>query len=328
PHIRAEEDTRSIMLDVCIALAFPLVIAVYFFGLRALTVTAVSVAACVFFEWGYRKLLRKSASVRDLSAVVTGLLLSFNLPVSVPYWLPVVGAFVAIVVVKQLYGGIGKNFLNPALAARVFLFSFPVWMTSFPKPQPGQWGALPLWGPVDAVTAATPLSFLKRGALPADAYNLQDLLLGQVPGSLGEVSALMLLLGGVYLVVRRVITPRIPVAYLGTVAALTFLFPRGGAAPLDWMLCEVLSGGLVLGAVFMATDYATSPVTKRGQWVFGVGCGLLTVFIRYFGAYPEGVSYAILVMNACVWLLDKISLPRRFGAPRLARFLRKGGGKA
>ncbi|MDR0381100.1 MAG: RnfABCDGE type electron transport complex subunit D [Oscillospiraceae bacterium] len=327
PHIRAEEDTHSIMLDVCIALAFPLVIAVYFFGLRALTVTAVSVAACVFFEWAYRKLLKKPSSVRDLSAVVTGLLLSFNLPVSVPYWLPVVGAFVAVVVVKQLYGGIGKIFLNPALAARVFLFSFPVWMTSFPKPQPGQWNALPLWGAVDAVSAATPLSFLKHGALPADTYNLQDLVLGQIPGSLGEVSALMLLLGGVYLVVRRVITPRIPVAYLGTVAALTFLFPKGNVA-LDWMLYEVLSGGLVLGAVFMATDYATSPVTKRGQWIFGVGCGLLTVFIRYFGAYPEGVSYAILVMNACVWLIDKISLPRRFGIPRLARFIRKGGGKA
>lgn len=330
PHIKIEEDTRSIMLDVCIALFFPLVIAVYFFGLRALSVTALTVAACVFFEWAYRKLMKKESSVRDLSAVVTGLLLAFNLPAAVPYWLPVVGAFFAIVIVKQLYGGIGKNFLNPALAARVFLFSFPTLMNTFTAPQPGSLYALPLWGKVDAVAQATPLSFLKQGVLPpADRFSLQDLLLGQMPGTIGEVSAVMLLLGGLYLIVRRVITPRIPVAYLGTVALITILFPRGDAAALDVMLCELLSGGLVLGAVFMATDYTTSPVTKRGQWIFGVGCGLLTVFIRYFsGSYAEGVSFAILIMNACVWAIDKISLPRRFGVSRWARRARRGGGDA
>ncbi len=328
PHIKLEEDTRSIMLDVCIALAFPLVIAVYFFGWRALTLTAVSVSACVFFEWLYRKLLKKPSSVRDMSAVVTGMLLAFNLSVSVPYWLAIAGAFFAIVIVKQLYGGLGKNFMNPALAARVFLFvSFPDFMNHFPAANPGKLLNLPLWGAVDVVSSATPLaqSFMKSGVLPgADQYSLQTLLLGQMPGSLGEVSKIMLLLGGLYLVVRRVITPRIPLVYIGTVALTTYLFPQGGNDPMQWMITQVLSGGVILGAVFMATDYTTSPVTKRGQWLFAIGCGLLTVFIRYFGTYAEGVSFSILIMNACVWLFDKYSMPRRFGVPRL-QFLRRGG---
>jgi electron transport complex protein RnfD len=328
PHIKQEEDTRSLMLDVCIALAFPLIIAVYFFGWRALVITALSVGACVFFEWAYRALMKKESSAGDLSAVVTGLLLAFNLSAAAPYWLPVIGAFFAIVIVKQLYGGLGHNFLNPALAARVFLaVSFTGVMNVFPAAAPGDLTALPLWGRVDAVSAATPLSMglMKAGVLPGEAqFNLQELLLGQMPGTLGEVSALMLLLGGLYLLVRRVITPRVPLCYLGTVAALTYLFPLGGNSRLDWMLFQLLSGGLVLGAVFMATDYVTSPVTKRGQVLFGVGCGLLTVFIRYFGGYPEGVSFAILIMNACVWLFDKFSQPRRFGTRRLA-FLRRGG---
>ena len=329
PHIRAEEDTRSIMLDVCIALGFPLVIAVYFFGWRALALTVISVGACVFFEWAYRALLKKENNIGDLSAVVTGILLAFNLSVAVPYWIAIIGAFFAMVVVKQLFGGLGRNFLNPALAARVFLFSFPTLMNLFPGVNPGALNQWPLWSKlVDVESSATPLSQAFMGGqshlLPGDdQFTIVEMLLGQMPGTLGEVSKLMLLLGGLYLVVRRVITPRIPLCYIGTVAVLTYMFPLGENGRLDWMLCQLLSGGLILGAVFMATDYATSPVTKKGQVLYAVGCGALTVFIRYFGAYPEGVSFSILIMNTTVWLLDKYCLPRRYGVKRFA-FLRRG----
>ena len=331
PHIRATENTRSIMLDVCVALSFTLLISVYSFGWRALTLTALSVVSCVFFEWAYRKLMKKDSSIGDLSAVVTGMLLSFGLSVTVPYWMVIVGAFFAIVIVKQLFGGLGHNFMNPALAARVFLFSFPAFMNVFPNTNPGAMTEWPVWGnlpadTLDAISSATPLSltFMKNGVLPAsEQFSPLEMLIGQMPGTLGEVSTLMLLLGGLYLVTRRVLSPRIPLYYLGTVAVLTYLFPQGGNNNLDWMLYQLLSGGLVLGAVFMATDYATTPVTKRGRTLFAIGCGALTVLIRYFGAYPEGVSFAILIMNSTTWLLDKYGLPRRFGTPRLA-FLRKG----
>ncbi len=321
PHIRTGDDTRSIMLDVIIALLPVLALSVYFFGWRSLTLSAVSCGGCVLFEYLYQKLMKKPIRTGDLSAVVTGLLLAYNLPVSAPYWLVLVGDFFAIVIVKQLFGGIGKNFMNPALAARAFLFSWPGIMSSFPAPFTG----VPVLGGVDAVSAATPLSltYLKSGVLPMEGgISLFDLFLGQHGGCLGETSALLILLGGVYLVFRRVITPRIPLVYLGTVALVTFLTPAEGASNLDWMLCQLLSGGLMLGAVFMATDYATSPVTPRGQWIYAVGCGLLTVFIRYFGTYPEGVSYSILVMNACVWLCDKAGRPRRYGE---TGFFRRGG---
>ncbi len=319
PHIKIEDDTRSIMLDVLIALFFPLVLAVYFFSWRALILTVVSVVCCIGFEILYQKLMKKPVTASDLSAAVTGVLLAFNLPVTAPYWLPVIGSFFAIVIVKQLYGGIGKNFMNPALAARAFLFSWPVIMTTWVKPLAS--AAAPLFGSTaDVATGATPLSFLKflkPGPLP-DA-SLFDAFLGKVGGCLGETSALMLLLGGIYLVVRKVITPRIPLCYLGTVALLTFIFPRGDAARLDWMLYQLLSGGLMLGAIFMATDYSTSPVTKRGQVIFGIGCGVLTVFMRYFGSLPEGVSYAILIMNVCTWMIDKNSRPSRFGVRRFGK---------
>jgi electron transport complex protein RnfD len=311
PHIRAEGDTRSIMQDVILALLPALVMAVYIFGMRAFLMVVVSAAASVFFEWAYRALMKKPSSVGDLSAVVTGMLLAFCLPVGAPLWLPVVGAFFAIVVVKQLYGGIGKNFLNPALAARAFLFSWPVIMTTWTAPRAYD-GIFSL--SADAVTAATPMASLHLGQLPASS--VYESFLGYVGGSLGEVSAVALLLGGLYLVVFKIISPRIPLSYLLTVAAVTFLFPRGGNDRLVWMAYNLFSGGLMLGAIFMATDYATSPVTRRGQIIYGVGCGLLTVFIRYFGSYPEGVSYAILIMNVCVWLIDKYSLPRRFGVSR------------
>lgn len=309
PHIRSHDGTRNIMLDVIIALMPALAVAIYLFGFRALAVTAISAGACVFFEWGYRKLMKKPSTISDLSAIVTGILMAFCLPVTVPYWLPVIGAFFAIVVVKQLFGGIGKNFLNPALAGRAFLFSWPVLMTTWAVPL-GYSSIMNIFGS-DAVTGATPLAALHAGVLPN--VTIMQAFLGEVGGSFGEVSALMLLLGGAYLVIHKVISLRIPLSYILTVAIITFIFPKGEASRLSWMLYNLFCGGLFLGAIFMATDYTTSPITKKGQIIFGVGCGLITVFIRYFGTYPEGVSYSIMVMNATVWLIDKLTTPRQFG---------------
>lgn len=307
PHIHNEENTRSIMLDVVIALIPAMVGAWYFFGLRAICLIAVSVAACVFFEWGYRKLLKKDCTIGDCSAIVTGILLALVCPVTMPYWTIIIGDFFAIVLVKQLFGGIGCNFLNPALAGRAFLFSYPVIMTTWVKP----FNDVAAFGSTaDAVTAATPLASMHGGVLPEQS--LLDCVIGCIGGSMGETSALLLLLGGVYLMIRKIISPRIPVAYIATVAVIAFLFPQGNDRLL-WMGYQVCSGGLLLGAFFMATDYATSPVTRGGQIVFGIGCGLITMFIRYFGSYAEGVSYAIMVMNILVLLLDKVDVPRRFG---------------
>lgn len=307
PHVHSPDGTRDIMLDVVIALIPAMIGAMYFFGLRSLCLMAVSVAACVFFEWAYRKLLHKDCTVVDCSAIVTGLLLAMVCPVTMPYWTIIIGDFFAIIVVKQLFGGIGCNFLNPALAGRAFLFSYPVLMTTWVKP----YTALKLIGSnADAVTAATPMASLHQGLVPG--ASLMDCLIGNIGGSLGETSAILLLAGGLYLVVRKVISLRIPVAYIATVAVIAFLFP-GENERLIWMGYHVLSGGLMLGAIFMATDYATSPVTKGGQIVYGIGCGLITMLIRYFGSYAEGVSYAILIMNITATLLDKIGVPRRFG---------------
>ena len=308
-HIRTGEDTRSIMQDVLIALVPALAVAAYMFGLRAIVNTVLSIAFCLFFEWGYRKLLKKPDSTGDLSAAVTGMLLAFTLPVSIPWWILFIGDGFAIVLVKQLFGGIGKNFMNPALAARAFLFSWPVAMTKWVAPL--SYGSFFRISTADAVTSATPLASMSGGALP-EGVSLLQCFLGNVGGSMGEVSAFALLLGGVYLLIRKVITPRIPLAFLGTVAVLAFLFPQGNPR-LSWMLWQLCSGGLMLGAIFMATDYTTSPVNPTAQILFGVGCGLLTVFIRYFGSYAEGVSYAILIMNAAVWLLDKAFPRKRFG---------------
>ena len=307
PHVHAPDGTRDIMLDVVIALIPAMLGAVFFFGLRSLCVSAVSVAACIVFEFLYRKLLKKDTTIGDCSAIVTGLLLAMVCPVTIPYWTIIIGDFFAIVVVKQLFGGIGCNFLNPALAGRAFLFSYPVIMTTWVAP----YTSLNLLGSnVDAVTAATPMSYLHQGLLPDTT--IFDSFLGSVGGCMGETSAILLLVGGVYLVVRKVISPRIPLAYIGTVAVIALLFPQGNDR-LVWLGYQVLSGGLMLGAIFMATDYATSPVTKGGQIVYGIGCGLITMFIRYFGSYAEGVSYAILIMNIAVLLLDKIGVPKRFG---------------
>ena len=323
PHIRGSETTQGIMKDVIIAMAPALAFACFNFGLRALTLTAVSVAGCVFFEWLYRKLMKKPQSVQDLSAVVTGMLLAFVSPVQIPYWMILIGDCFAIIIVKQLFGGIGKNFVNPALAGRaVLLASYAGTMTTWVDPAVNK--AAVIGSNVDIVTAATPLSYMK-GTDPAalaesfgnltGAYGVPQMFLGQIGGSLGEVSALMLIIGGLYLIWRKVINWQTPAAYIGTVAVLTFLFPKAGSG-LEWMLYSIFGGGLMLGAFFMATDYATSPVTKKGQLIFGVGCGLFTVLIRYFGSYNEGVCYSIMVMNLFVPFIDKYTKPVRFGVEK------------
>ena len=327
PHVSSPIGTRSLMLDVLFALVPALCIAVYFFGPRALLSTLVSVAACEFFEWGYRKLLHKPQTNSDLSAAVTGVLLAFVCPVTLPYWTLIIGDFFAIVVVKQLFGGLGKNFLNPALAGRAFLMlSYPVAMTTWVLPGQENWAGL--LSAADAVTGATPLSvdYMHSGLLPE--VRLVDMFVGKIGGCTGEVSAVLLLLGGLYLIFRGVINPRIPAAFIGTVAVLTFLFPQGGNDRLTWMLYELLGGGLFLGAFFMATDYVTSPTSSVGEVVFGIGCGLLTVFIRYFGGYPEGVSYAILIMNVCVWFIDQVCRPSRFGMTKERKEKLKAAKKA
>lgn len=294
PHINAPRTTQKIMLDVMIALCPALVAAVIFFGPQALFVTGLSVVSCVGFEYLMCRILKKQSTISDLSAVVTGMLLAFNLPVSVPFWLPILGGLIAIVVVKQLFGGIGQNFANPALTARVVLFvSFAAHMTTWMPP-------FSYRGSADAVSMATPLQNIAQA-------NTLDLFLGNVGGCLGETSALALLLGGLYLVLRRVISPLIPVAYIGTVFVLTALL---GQSPVN----QILAGGLMIGAIFMATDYSTSPITNKGKLIFAIGCGLLTVGIRVFGNYPEGVSFAILFMNVVCPLIDRYTKTKPFGA--------------
>ena len=308
PHIRSEDSTRQIMLDVIIALIPALALAVFVFGARALVVTAVSVVGSVVFEWLYNKLLKKPCTIGNCSAIVTGMLLAYTLPVTAPLWMVLIGDFFAIIIVKALFGGLGKNFMNPALGGRAFLMaSYPVFMTTWCKVHT----TLPLFATPDITSSATPLAALKEGGLPD--VSLADAALGMIGGCIGEVSALALLVGGAWLVYRRVITLRIPVCFIGTVAVLTLLFSKGDANAFTWMAYELLTGGLMLGAIFMATDYASSPVTPKGQIIYGIGCGVLTVLIRYFGSYPEGVSYAILIMNCCVFLIEKISQPVKFG---------------
>lgn len=300
PHIRGNFRTNRIMLDVVIALMPALAVGVCVHGLRAVLVTALSMACAVVFERLYSLVTKSRNTVSDCSALVTGLLLAMTLPVSVPLWQVVVGNFFAIVVVKALFGGLGQNIFNPALSARAFLMLiYPAGLTRYPG--------------LEGVTAATPLHHMVMPSLPEES--LLDMFLGICPGSIGEVSALALLAGGVYLVVRKVISPRIPLAYVGTVAVLSLLFHKTDSALL-WMGYSVLSGGLLLGAIFMATDYATSPVTAKGQLIYGVACGVLTLLLRYFGIFPEGVTYAILLMNACVWVIDRFTPPPRFGVKK------------
>ena len=311
PHVHSKLTTRTIMMYVLIALLPALIGSVYCGGYRALTVTVVSAAACVCFEWAWWKMTKVKSKVYDLSAVVTGVLLAFVCPVTIPYWTIILGDLFAIVLVKMLFGGLGRNIVNPALAGRAFMFSWPVLMSTWVKP--GFANAAGVFSTADAVTAATPLANMHQGIMCEEP--IMDLFLGTVGGCIGETSAIALLIGFAYLLYRKVISARIPLFYIGTVAVLTFLFPLGNDR-IAWMLAQVCGGGLMLGAIFMATDYVTSPVTKLGQLVYGIGCGVLTVMIRYFGGYNEGVSYAILCMNACVVLLDRIGRPVKFGAPK------------
>ena len=300
PHIRGNFRTNRIMLDVVLALLPALVVGVWMQGFRALAVTLVCIISAVGSEWLYSVVTKTRNTIVDGSALVTGLLLAMTLPATVPYWLAVLGSVFAIIVIKALCGGLGQNIFNPALSARGFMMLvYPAYMVRFEG--------------LDGVTAATPLHHMVMPALPEES--ILDMFLGKCPGSIGEVSALALLLGGAYLVYRKVISVRIPASYLGTVAVLTLVFHKTDA-PIQWMLYSLFSGGVMLGAIFMATDYATSPVTAKGQIVFGIGCGALTVFFRYFGLFPEGVTYAILIMNAFVWIIDRYTAPRRFGVKK------------
>ncbi len=309
PHVQTAQSTAKIMRDVVIALMPALVVSTVVFGWDVLRVVALSVASCVVFEYLIQKFLfRGPLTISNWSAVVTGVLLAFNLPASIPWWIVVIGAFVAIAVAKMTFGGLGKNPFNPALVGRVFLLiAYPVQMTTFP---------LPVNGSSDALSGATPLAAVKHGAA-ADVLGTQELLLGNMPGSLGEVAALALLAGFVYLLWRRVITWHIPVTVLVTMVLFAFVvaLARGesGAALWQFPLFHVLAGGAMLGAIFMATDYSTSPMTVRGGVIFAVGIGLITMLIRLWGAYPEGMSFAILIMNSCVPLINKYVKPKRFG---------------
>ena len=303
PHIRGKRNTQQIMLDVVIALIPALLAGTIIFGIRALIVALVCIAAAVVAEWVCGMILYHRNTVKDVSSVVTGLLLALTLPATVPYWLVAVGSVFAIVVVKGFGGGLGKNEFNPALGARAFMMMFwPVHLVRYIAP-----------GTVDGVASATPLHHMVMPALPTESIG--QMFMGNIGGTIGEVCTLALLIGGIYLIAKGVISARIPVSYLGTVAVLTLVFSKGDNAFL-WMLYSLLGGGVVLGALFMATDYATSPVTPKGQIIYGIGCGVLTVIFRYFGLFPEGVTYAILLMNACAWAIDRYSAPRRFGTKK------------
>jgi H+/Na+-translocating ferredoxin:NAD+ oxidoreductase subunit D len=296
PHIRSKDSVQGIMRDVVIALMPAAIAGTIFFKLQGFLVILLSVLSCIAAEALWQKLTHKNITVKDLSAVITGLLLAFNMPADVPLWLPVVGGFFAIIIVKQLFGGLGQNIVNPALAARaVLLSSWPVHMTSWT---------------VDGISTATPLAILKTGA--AAPTSMMTAFIGNMGGCIGETSALALLIGGAYLLYRRVISWHIPVAYIGTVFILTTVIGRTGFLTGNG-LYEILIGGVMLGAIFMATDYTTSPMTKKGQLIFGLGCGILTSLIRIFGGYAEGVSYSILIMNLFVPLIDRYTAPKVFG---------------
>ena len=307
PHMRAKDTIRSIMLDVIIALMPALIAGVYFFGYRAVAVILTSVAASVLSEFLYRKIMKKPASVGDLSAVVTGLILALNLPVTIPLWMVVIGAAFAIIIVKQLYGGLGKNFMNPALAARcLMMISWAGCMTAFVNPFTG-------YG-VSAMSSATPLAVLK-GISAEPLPTFKEAFWGIKAGCIGETSGAMLLLGFLYLLIKRVVDFRIPVFYIGSFAILIYLFGNNTTelSQAGFTLMHLMTGGLLAGAIFMATDYVTSPTTNTGRIIFGIGCGFLTFAIRKFGSYSEGVSFSILLMNLVTPIIERFTIVKPFG---------------
>lgn len=303
PHIRSEENVSKIMLDVLIALIPAFIASIFYFGFNSIILVVASVLSAIITEAACQKIMKKPITINDFSAVVTGMLLAFNIPSSAPIWIPVIGSAFAIAIGKQVFGGLGNNFINPALAGRAFLMAcwLPL-MTNFGAPVG-----------IDAIATATPLAIMKGAAeTGAQLPSMMEMLMGRIPGCLGETSALLLILGGVYLIVRKVISWRIPVAYIGTVAVIALITERS----LNGMLYHLLAGGLMLGAFFMATDYSSSPVTSRGKIIYGIGAGLLTMLVRKLGGYPEGVSYSILLMNVLAPLIDKYTSPKLFGGAK------------
>ena len=315
PHVRSKDTARGIMLDVIIALLPTLVWSSAVFGLRVLAVTAVSVATCVLSEFIMRKfVLKRHNTIGDLSAVVTGMLLAFNVPSNIPYWMIIIGGIFAIVVAKQCFGGIGQNFVNPAIAGRIFmLLSFSGAMSSWPIPRQGMFN----FSTVDVVTAATPLKALAEGG---ETPTTLEMLLGLRGGCIGETCIIALVIGFIYLLARKVITITIPASFIGTVAVIMLIAGKGD---FGFAAKQLLSGGLFLGAIYMATDYTTSPITQKGKLIFGIGCGLFTCLIRLFGSLPEGVSYSIILMNVLCPLIEKATTPKPFGTPKKEKKAKK-----
>ncbi len=303
PHIRSDENVSKIMLDVLIALIPAFIASIFYFGINSLILVVASVLSAVITELACQKIMKKPVTINDFSAAVTGVLLAFNIPSTAPVWLPIIGSFFAIAIGKQVFGGLGNNFINPALAGRAFLMAcwLPL-MTDFKAPVG-----------IDAIATATPLAILKGTAdTGAQLPSLIEMFIGRIPGSLGETSALLLILGGLYLIIKKVISWKIPVAYIGTVAVISLITERS----IDGMLYHLLAGGLMLGAFFMATDYSSSPISSKGKIIYGIGAGMLTMLIRKLGGYPEGVSYSILLMNILAPLIDKYTNPKLFGGAK------------
>ncbi|MBS7362065.1 MAG: RnfABCDGE type electron transport complex subunit D [Clostridia bacterium] len=302
PHVRSAQTVSGIMLNVIIALIPALAASVWLFGLRVLLVCAVTVSVSVLSEYIARKVMKRHNTIGDLSAVVTGLILAFNLPVSIPLWMAAIGSVIAIVVAKQFFGGIGQNFVNPAIAGRIILMvSFPTAMTTWTAP-------FAYKSTQGTITTATPLA-AEESELPS----LLEMFLGMRGGSLGETCAAALIIGGLYLIIRKIISPSIPLSFIGTVAVIMLIAGKGD---LSFVAYQLLSGGLMLGAFFMATDYATSPINFKGKIIFGIGCGIITSMIRLFGSLPEGVSFAIILMNILVPHIENLTTPKPFGTAK------------
>ena len=310
PHLVTTMDTTKTMAMVLTALVPSFLVSIYVFGMRVILLTLVCVVASMGFEWLYNKLMHKKQTVGDLSSAVTGVLIAFNVPSNFPYWMAIIGCFVAIVIVKQLYGGIGRNVVNPAITARIVLFiSFATEMTTWPTPS---------MSTIDAATSATPLGILKEGSA-ADLPSNMEMFLGFIGGSMGEVSAVALIIGGLFLIWKKIISPIIPVCFIGTVFVFAFLyysFAGGDLSALHMAVFHICAGGVMLGAFFMATDYVTSPIMPLGKVIMGIGCGILTMVIRIWGSYPEGVSFSILLMNILTPLIDKLCLKLSYGGAK------------